>query len=123
MSTSSQLTAKAMRRLQLLDAHESPSAADDAHANSVLLDIIAEFEATGLALTSADLPLPAKYESALVAILAARLAGDFGRPVDEALDRDARSARHTIAGGYFEVPAQAFEEGLLNPELTLLGNE
>ena len=98
MATATQIATRALRRLAVVAPDETPSALDTQHAEEVLDELIASWE--GSWRSSDVLPLDARFEGGVIAILAERLAEDYGRPVTAILARDAERGRHQEAHGY-----------------------
>lgn len=112
MATAQQITTRALKRLSLYAAGESPAAADVVDGVEALNAMIASWEARGL---SGDvLPLDARFEQGVVAMLAVRLAEDYGVKVGDVLARDADDGWKQIQGAFFAVPESRFEGPLKN---------
>jgi hypothetical protein len=111
MATSQQIATKALRRIRVVAAEDTAAAADIEAAKEALADIIASWEAEGL---SGDvLPLSDRFEQAIVAMLAVRLAEDYGKTPGPVLLRDASEGWDAIKAAYFVVPKSTFDAGLV----------
>lgn len=111
MATSAQIATRALRRLRVVAADQTPSAADLAAATDALDAMIAAWEAG--ALSGDTTPLDSRFEMGLVAMLAERLAGEYGKTPDPILARDAENGRRAIDGAFFVVPVQRFPAGIV----------
>lgn len=111
MATPTQISTRALRRLGVFDALESPSAMDVAAATEALTAMIASWEGEGL---SGDvLPLDSRFEQAVVAMLAERLAEEYGKEPGPVLKRDAANGWAAIQAAYIATPEARFDAGLL----------
>lgn len=107
MATATEISTRALRRLGVIDALESPSAADVAHATDALTAMIAAWEADGL---SGDvLPLDSRFEQGITALLAVRLAEDYGKTPGPVLVSDAKRGETQIMAAYMAVPLASVE--------------
>jgi hypothetical protein len=121
VSTSADVVTRAMRQLSLIAATETPSAADAEHVQQALNAMIAGLAADGMDL-SPDVPLPARHEEGLVAMLAQRIAPDFGVPSgllgSEAqagtISYDAEKGHQRLRAQYMRVPAASLDNTLIN---------
>lgn len=112
MATAEDVATRALKRLGLVAAGDSPAAADVADGVTALNAMIAAWEADWL---SGDvLPLADRFEQATVALLAVRLAEDFGAAVGPVLARDAENGWRQIQSAFFAVPQSQFENALTN---------
>lgn len=68
--------------------------------------------ATGVSLTFSSLPMDDSLTEALVAVLAVRLAEDFGASVGPVLARDARRGQAQIDGVFLKVPRSELDATL-----------
>lgn len=111
MATATQISTRALRRLGVFDALESPSAMDVAAATEALTAMIASWEGVGL---SGDvLPIDSRFEQAVVAMLAERLAEEYGKTPGPILQRDAKNGRAAIEAAYIATPEARFDGALL----------
>lgn len=110
MATTTQIATRALRRLRVLAPDETISAADLEAASESLNAMIASWES--ISLSGDTLPLDARFEAGVVAMLAVRLAGDYGKQPDAILMRDADRGERAIDGAFFAVPQQRFDAAL-----------
>lgn len=110
MATSVQICTRALRRLAVIAADETPSAADIEAAQEALTALVNSWEAEGL--TADALPLDARFEQGLVAMLAMRLAEEYGKQPSSVLARDASEGWSAIRAAFFAVPASRFDKAL-----------
>lgn len=112
MATATEISTRALRRIRVFDALSSPSSADVAAATEALTAMIASWESLNL---SGDvLPLDSRFEQAVVAMLAVRLAEEYGADVGPVLARDAKDGWDALVAAYFAVPESSFESGLIH---------
>lgn len=126
MATAQQIATRALKRLRVIAQDETPAGADMDNATEALNAMIASWEAHGL---SGDvLPLDSRFEQGVVAMLAVRLAEDYGKEPTPILMRDADSGWSNLQAAFFAVPLSQFdsavcETGHESPSTgTLLGN-
>lgn len=110
MATSTQICTRALRRLAVIAADETPASADIDAANEALTAMINSWEAEGL--TADAVPLDARFEQALVAMLAVRLAEEYGKEPSQVLVRDATDGWNAIRAAFFAVPQSRFDKAL-----------
>lgn len=111
MATATQIATRALKRLRIVAAGQTPSAEAIEDATEALDAMIAAWEATSL---SGDvLPLDSRFEQGLVAMLAVRLAGDYGKQPDAVLLRDAEQGQRALDGAFFAVPQQKFDSAVV----------
>lgn len=107
MATATEIATRALRRLAVVDALESPAAQDISNAEAALNAMIAAWEAESL---SGDvLPLDSRFEQGLTAMLAVRLAEDYGKTPGPVLVSDAKRGEMQIMGAFMAVPEANFE--------------
>jgi hypothetical protein len=111
VSSSAQIVTRALKRLGLVDTAESPSAADAADGVAALNAMLASWEAKGVKV-SPDVPLPAKHEQGVVALLAVRLAPDYGAEASRQVQMDARDGWLSLQADYISAPLAVFDLGL-----------
>lgn len=111
MATATEIASRALKRLGVVDALHSPSAADSAYAIEALNAMIEAWEAEGL--SGDTLPLHSRFEAGIIAMLAERLAEDYGISPGPILLRDAERGRQQIEAAFFVVPESRFESSLL----------
>lgn len=110
MATATEISTRALRRLGVIDSRQSANAGDIAAANDALNAMIASWESDWL---SGDvLPLDARFEQAITAMLAVRLAEEYGKEPGQVLVRDAIEGWAKLQGAFFAVPASKFETAL-----------
>ena len=112
MTTNAVLATRALKRIRVIGAEEDPAAADQADVIQALVDMHASWTADGL--TVPGLPLETRFDQAVIAMLAVRVAGDFGRALDEVLVRDARRGERQVKAAFFGVPASRFDDAVKN---------
>lgn len=110
MATNTQIVTRALRRLGVVPAGGTPSAEDLADGSDALSAMVNAWEAEGL--TGDILPVDARFEQAVVAMLAARLADEYGKEPSNMLVRDADAGWNQISAAFFPVPAARFDRGL-----------
>jgi len=112
MATATQIATRALRRLNVYSAGENPAAADVEDAKEALTAMLASWESEGL--TGDILPLDARFEQGVVAMLAVRLAEEYGKTPGEVLSRDAKQGWDAITAAYFSVPKTRFDDAIVN---------
>lgn len=112
MATATQIATRALRRLGVVSAGENPASADVSDAKEALTAMIASWEAEGL--TGDILPLDARFEQGVVAMLAVRLAEEYGKTPGEVMVRDAKQGWDQISSAFFSVPKSTFDDGIVN---------
>jgi hypothetical protein len=112
MTTNAVLATQALKRLRLVGTGQNPAAADLQDAIDALESMHGSWTADGLVVPS--LPLNTRFDQGVVAMLAVRLSGDYGKPIDEVLARDARRGERQIRGAFFAVPASRFDDAVKN---------
>lgn len=110
MATAVEISTRALRRLAVIGANETPSSADVEAAKEALTAMVNSWEAEGL--TADILPLDARFEQAVVAMLAVRLAEEYGKSPSKVLVRDADNGWNQISAAFFAVPASRFDKGV-----------
>lgn len=110
MATTTEISTRALRRLGVVDPGESPSAADVASATEALTAMINAWEADGL--TGDVLPLDARFEQGVVAMLAVRMAEEFGKTPGAVLVRDAERGWEQLQAAFFAVPKSRFDSAI-----------
>jgi hypothetical protein len=110
MATATEIATRALKRIRRTDSHSTPDATDVADAIDALTAMLASWEGKGL---SGDvLPLDARFEQAVVAMLAVRISEDFGVTAGPVLLRDAQDGWNTVQAAFFAVPESRFENAL-----------
>lgn len=110
MATATEISTRALRRLKVVETDASPSATDVVSATEALTALINSWEADGL--TGDILPLDARFEQGVVAMLAVRLAEEFGKTPGAVLVRDAETGKRQLEAAFITVPTSCFEQGL-----------
>jgi hypothetical protein len=113
VSSSAQIVARALRRLKVIGAGEDPSADDAADGLAALNAMIAGWEADGVKV-SGDVPLDARFEEGVVALLAVRLADDYGTSPSAGVVRDAENGWARLQAAFNHVPLAQFDTALRN---------
>ena len=111
MATTSAIITRAFRRLNIIRPNASPSATQAQYGLDAFNEMIDSWIGSGVDVT-ADLPLAAKYELGLVALLAMRLSGDYGIEPPPQLAIDARDGWLTLQAGYITAPTADYPDGL-----------
>lgn len=96
MSTATEIATKALKRINVIGAGETPAAPDLADSIDALNAMIASWEADGL--SGDTLPLDKRFEQGIIALLAVRLAEDFGKSPGPVLMRDAANGWAALQG-------------------------
>lgn len=110
MATATEIATRALKRLSVVGAGETPSAADVADMTTALNAMIASWEAEGL---SGDvLPLDARFEKAIIDCLAVDQAETYGKTPGPILMRDADNGRRAIQAAFLAVPQSTFDRSL-----------
>ena len=110
MATAQQIATRALRRIRVVGAEDTVSAADMQAATDALDAMIASWEAYGL---SGDvLPLSGRFDQAITAMLAVRLAEEYGKQPGPVLLRDATEGWGSIQSAHLVVPASTFDSGV-----------
>lgn len=110
MATQTQICERALKRIGIIQAGASASAVDIEDAGEALGAMIESWNAEGL--SGNTLPFDGRFEHGIVAMLAVRLAEDYGVSVGQVLARDADNAWKAIQAAYFVVPKSTFETAL-----------
>lgn len=111
MATATEIATYALKRLRVIGAGETPAAADVADATLALNQMIKSWDAEGL--EGEVLPIDDRYEAGLVAMLAVRLAGDYGKTVDAVLARDADDGWKRLQAAYIQPVTPTFDWALI----------
>lgn len=111
MATATQISTRALKRLSLVGAGETPAAADVSDMTDALNAMIASWEAEGL--TGDVLPLDARFEKAVVAMLAVDQAETYGKTPGPILLRDASDGWEQIRSAFLSTPEARFDPALL----------
>jgi len=110
MATATELATKALRRIRVLGSEDTGSSADIEAAKEALSEMLASWEAKGL---SGDvLPLSGRFDGAITAMLAVRLAEEYGKEPGAILLRDADDGWKSLRAAFFVVPDSRFDSAL-----------
>lgn len=110
MATASQISTRALRRIGVIPSGATPPAQDITDATEELNGMLAAFEAEGL---SGDvLPLDARFENAIVDMLAYRLCDSYGVEPSPRLKNDADVGWAQLQSAFFAVPSSRFDSAL-----------
>ena len=111
MATATQISTRALKRLGVVPAGATAASQDVSDATDELNGMIAGFEAYGL---SGDvLPLDARFENAIVDMLALRLCDSYGVDPTVRLQRDADEGWTLIQAAFTAVPESRFDNALV----------
>lgn len=111
MATANDIAVKALRRLGLINAGESAAAADIALCADALSSLIASWDNLGF--VGETLPIAARFEHGLVAMLAVRVAEDFGVSPGPILRRDASDGEDSLLAAFVPVRAASVDNALI----------
>lgn len=103
MATALDVTTRALRRLGVLHATETPRAADAQHGIDTLNSMIASWPAQGMEISDTSLPLADRFEQGVIALLAVRLSEDYGVTPGPVLLSDADTGWRTLMAAFFLV--------------------
>lgn len=110
MATATEIATRALKRLGVVPAGATPAAADVTDATTELNGMIASWEADGL---SGDvLPLDARFEQAIVDMLALRLCDPYGVAPTPRIEGNAAVGWSQIQAAFFAVPRSRFDTAL-----------
>jgi hypothetical protein len=112
MTSNAVIAARALRRLKVIGAGATPSAESADDAVQALVDMHASWNAEGLVVPA--LPLDERFDQGLVAMLAVRLAEDYGKTPGPVLTRDAQNGEAQIHAAFFPVPASRFDNTIIH---------
>jgi hypothetical protein len=113
MSSSAQIVTRALKRLNLVAPGEDPAAADAEDGLAALNAMLAGWQADGVNV-SPDVPLPAKHEEGVVALLAVRLAPDYGKEASALVYADASKGMDRLYADYISAPIATFDQAIVN---------
>lgn len=111
MATPQQIVTRALRRLNVIPAGGTPSAEDVDEGTEALTAMINSWE--NLNLSGDVLPLDARFEQAVVALLAVRLAEEYGKEPSGLVMRDAEDGMASIRAAFMPVGEARFDYGLV----------
>lgn len=111
MATASEISTKALKRLGLVNAGESPEAAMISDCNDALSSMIAGWDCGGL--VGEVLPLASRFEEGVIAMLAVRMAENYGTQPGQILMRDAQRGESQIQAAFIPIPYASVDNALL----------
>jgi hypothetical protein len=111
MATANEIATKALKRLGLVNSGESPAAADVSDAVDALSSMIAAWDCGGF--TGETLPLASRFEEGVTAMLAVRLAENYGKTPGPILMRDAGRGEQQLNSAFIAVPYAQVDNALL----------
>lgn len=82
-------------------------------SDQITLDVAATANGAAATLEFTILPLDDSLEHALVAVLAVRVAEEFGAGIGPVLARDAREGEDMLAGALMRIPYTSFDDALI----------
>lgn len=133
MTTTAQIATRALRRLRIVAREESPAAADLAATQEALTDMVASWESYGLSgdswISGDDMANDSRFDHAVIAMLAVRVAEEYGKEPNAVLARDADEGWRSILAAFMAVPASQFDYGVKETgqdspsSSTLIGND
>ena len=113
MSSSNDIVKRALKRLGVLAPGEDMDAADAADGNAALNAMIASWQIDGVDVAS-DVPLPSRHEDGIVALLAVRIAPDYGKTPSAQVVADADKGWAGLLAEYIRAPRAQFDTALVN---------
>lgn len=111
MATANEIATKALKRLGLVNSGESPAAADVSDAVDALSSMIASWDCGSV--TGEALPLAARFEEGVIAMLAVRMAEPYGKTPGPVLLRDAARGEAQINAAFIAIPNARVDNALL----------
>jgi hypothetical protein len=112
MSSSAQIVTRALKRLGLVEPGEDPAADMAADGLAALNAMLAGWAADGINV-SPDVPLPAKHEEGVTALLAVRLSSDYPGSLTSRVQTDADTGMQRLYSDYISAPLATFDCALL----------
>ena len=112
MATATQIAERALKRLGIVQSGESASSVDIADASEALNAMIESWNAEGL--SGNAIPYDSRFEHGIIAMLAVRIAEDYGVTPGQVVVRDADNGWLAIQAAHFAVPESKFETALIN---------
>lgn len=119
MTTAADICTGAMRMLALLDATESPSAADAATCLERLNDMISGWAAQGVDTSHWPMTLASvfsledRHVGGVKAMLAVQIAGDFGAEINPSVQINAEKGWAGVEAEYIQPPNTTFDTALI----------
>jgi len=123
MATAEHIVSRALTRLSILRMGKSPSAEQLAAGLDSLNEMIAGWSADGVYLDPL-IPIPDKYTTGIIAMMAMRLASDYGAAavVPAGLAQEAQDGWRGLLAGYVFAPDATVDKTILNmPSQRLIG--
>lgn len=111
MSTSAQVVRAALRRINVVSREEEVDPGDALDGIDALNAMIASWANKGVRLQS-DVPLPARHKDGIIALLAVRLAPEFGKTPSQLLLADAEAGWEGLQADYIRAPRSRFDGAL-----------
>jgi hypothetical protein len=112
MSSSAQIVTRALKRLGVIDPSESPSASEAADGLATLNAMLASWAAHGVNV-SPDVPLPAKHEKGVTALLAVDLSAEYPGSLTPRVEADAAEGWQALQAEYISAPLATFDCALI----------
>jgi len=113
VTTTTEFATKALKRINVIAAGETLSAADSSDAITALGEMFDGWESEGLSGLPADVTLlDARFTAGVVAMLAVRMAEDFGKQIGPVLQRDADNGWTALQSAFIAVPQSTFDRAL-----------
>jgi hypothetical protein len=113
VSSSAEIVTRALKRLALIEPGETPAEDMAEDGLAALNAMLAGWEADGINV-SPDVPLPAKHEEGVVAMLAVRLAPDYGKEAAAQVYADASKGLSRLEADYISAPLASFDHAIVN---------
>lgn len=110
MATATEIVTKALKRINVISGSEVPDASDMSDGKDALNAMIASWDAEGL--SGDTLPLDKRYEQGIIAMLAVRMAEDFGKQVGPVLARDAENGWRALQAAFITPATPTFDYAL-----------
>lgn len=110
MATATEIATRSLRRLGVIDSLENPAGADVTAATEALTAMLASWEAEGL--SDEATPLDGRFEQGVVALLAVRLAEEYGKTPGPILMRDAKQGWDALLAAFHVVKPHTFDAAL-----------
>lgn len=113
MSSSGDIVKRALKRIGIVAPGEDVDAADAQDGGAALNAMIASWQNDGVDI-SPDVPVASKHEDGIVALLAVRLAPDYGKVANVQIQADAQRGWDGLLADYIRVPSAQFDPALSN---------
>jgi hypothetical protein len=112
MSSSAQIVTRAYKRLGLVEPGEDPAADMAADGLAALNAMLASWAAHGVNV-SPDVPLPAKHEKGVTALLAVDLSAEYPGSLTPRVEADAADGWQALQADYISAPLATFDCALV----------